>query len=103
MTETIEYIVTKHAQVRIKERLGIKPSAVNRQFKLAVERNVLGKKELPSFVMNWIKGATKLRNDIPYKKEITIYNKHAFVYSINGIIYTLITVLETPAEFEKYL
>lgn len=103
MTETIDYIVTPHAKRRLKERLGLKPSAAKRQFKLAVERNVLGKRELPGFVMRWIKGATELRNDIDYEKKVAVYNKHAFVYSINGISYTLITVLETPAEFEKYL
>lgn len=103
MTETIDYIVTPHAKKRLKERLGLKPSATKRQFKLAVERNVLGKKELPSFVMNWVNGATKLRNDIDYEKKVAIYNKHAFVYSIHGFMYTLITVLDTPAEFEKYL
>lgn len=103
MKNTINYIVTKHAKDRLKKRMGTKPSACQRQFKLAVERNMLGKQKLPSFVTRWIKSATELRNDIDYEKDVALYNKHAFVYSINGDDYTLITVLETPEQFKQYL
>lgn len=103
MTNTINYIVTTHAKRRMKARMGIKPSACKRQFQLAVERNMLGTKKLPSFVTRWITSATELRNDIQYKKDVALYNKHAFVYSMNGDEYTLITVLETPEQFKKYM
>lgn len=103
MINKMNYIVTKHAKDRLKTRMGIRPSACQRQFKLAVERNMLGKQKLPSFVTRWIKSATELRNDIDYDKEVALYKKHAFVYSVNGDENTLITVLETPAQFKQYL
>lgn len=99
--EAINYVITTHAKKRIKERLGIKPSAARRQFQLAVERNRMD--TLPKSVLQWLAYALKERQAFPGHKDVAVYNKRAFVYGVQGDDRVLITILETPKEFEKYM
>lgn len=100
--QAIKYITTKHAEVRIKERLGLPKKAVKRQFQLAVERNRYS--EMPHSVITWLQSAIKERQaGFMGTKEVAVYNKRAFVYGVNGDERVLITILETPAEFKQYM
>ena len=87
---------TKHAQQRIKERMGIKSKAAERQFGLALTRGT-GLKEMDVELAQWaVTMADVVKTDD--KREVTLYNNHLFVYVSNGILKTLITVLNLPRE-----
>lgn len=91
-----ELKITKHANVRIRQRMGIKSKAAERQFGLALTRGT-GLKEMDVELAQWaVTMADVVKTDD--KREVTLYNNHLFVYVSNGILKTLITVLNLPRE-----
>lgn len=96
MENKFQVEVTKHAQQRIKERMGIKSKAAERQFGLALTRGT-ELKEMDVELAQWaVTMADVVKTDD--KREVTLYNNHLFVYVSNGILKTLITVLNLPRE-----
>lgn len=92
----MEITVTKHAQNRIKERMGINKKAATRQFALALERgeNV---ETAPYLIRQWAKMAESINSDQGNRQGI-LYNNALFMYNITDDVYSLITVLNVPKD-----
>lgn len=101
----MENVVTTHAKKRIKERLGIPYKSAQRQFDLAIERNILRQKELSADFMNWVYQAIESQDTKTIQRDIAMFNNSVFVYGIDTVSdrRVLVTVLNIPNEYRKYL
>ena len=89
--------ITDHALKRGKERLGIKPKAMKRQFQLALERGYK-QNQLKGHLSKW---ATKQALSSYYAHAVCIYNGHAFIYDPKENV--LVTVYIIPQELLRHI
>ena len=90
-----EYGISKHAKNRISKRMGIPKRAVNRQFKLALERGYR-QKDMKGHLRKW--ATKKALKDETNPHEIIVYNNFCWVLSCSG---KLVTVFAIPSNIGK--
>lgn len=87
-------IITKHAEKRAKERIGLNKKAVQRQGELALEKGVCHNKTKGN-LKKWIdKEATKIGS---FASDYILYNSHLFIFRNCGEDKVLITMIPVPS------
>lgn len=85
--------VTRHGSKRIKSRMGLPKKAVDRQFKLALERGKYQKDLKGQLAKYGTKIALAIDN---HPHSIVMYNGYTFIYGMRDGEPVLITVLPIP-------
>ena len=87
-------IITKHAEKRAKERLGLNKKAVQRQGELALDKGI-SHGQTKSRLKRWIdKEATKIGS---FASDYIIYNSHLFIFRNCDENKALITMIPVPS------
>ena len=89
----IKVSLMKHAEKRVAQRMGLPKKAAKRQFTLALSR---GKslRDMPVQLAYWASTMKNVHSD--FEREVVMFNNTLFVYTTNGSLKTLITVLKAP-------
>lgn len=86
--------VSKHGEKRVRERVEVNKSSVDRQFYLALERGYR-QHELTGRLKKWV--VSRVFNS-KYPQTCILYNDKCFIVSSEG---TLVTVLNIPSNLLK--
>lgn len=89
--------VTRHGSKRVKSRMGIPKKAVDRQFKLALDKG----KQQKDLKGNLAKWGAKIALSQNNPHSIALYNGHAFIYAKKDDESILITVIPIPSNLMK--